>query len=283
MVKYGFQAKNARTNQSKILFVILLRRQGRYFLKFPILTFPLFFGIILWKLSKKLRRFFLLARSGVQRLITEYGYDVFFTVTLICCIIIAGSYFFIPNPFVKYTLIAAGGVVFLFSLNFFRDPDRLTPPGNNCVLSPADGTVVAVKEVTENVYLKNAAMQISIFMSPLNVHVNRIPMSGRVGYFDYVKGKYFAAFEDKASLDNEQTHIGIDNGRFKVFFKQIAGFIARRIVCNLKVGDDVVAGKRFGMIKFGSRVDVFVPKNSDIKVSVGEKTTAGESLLAVVR
>ncbi len=219
----------------------------------------------------------------MQRLITKYGYDVFFTITVVCCIAIASSYLFIPNPFVEYSLIAVAGAVILFSLNFFRDPDRLTPTGNDYVISPADGTVVAVKEVNEEVYLKGVAMQISIFMSPLNVHVNRIPISGKVGYFDYVKGKYFAAFEDKASLDNEQTHIGIDNGRFKVLFKQIAGFIARRIVCNLNVGDDVAAGKRFGMIKFGSRVDVFVPKNSDIKVSVGEKTTAGESLLAVVR
>ena len=230
-----------------------------------------------------LRRFFLQARSGVQRLITEYGYDSFLTVTVICCVVIAGSYFFIPNPFAKYTLITFAGVVFLFALNFFRDPDRLTPSGKDFVISPADGTVVAVKEVTEGLYLKGTAVQISIFMSPLNVHVNRIPVSGKIGYFDYVKGKYFAAFEDKASLDNEQTHIGIDNGRYKVFFKQIAGFIARRIVCNLKVGDDVTAGKRFGMIKFGSRVDVFVPKNSDIKVSIGGKTIAGESVLAIVR
>jgi phosphatidylserine decarboxylase len=108
-------------------------------------------------------------------------------------------------------------------------------------------------------------------------------MSGTIGYYKYVEGRYFAAYEDKASLDNEQTHIGIENGKFKVFFKQIAGFVARRIVCNLKVGDEVVAGRRFGMIKFGSRVDVFVPKNSDIKVAIGQKTVAGESVLAVVR
>ncbi|HTY10987.1 MAG TPA: phosphatidylserine decarboxylase family protein [Bacteroidota bacterium] len=216
-------------------------------------------------------------------MITEYGYDSFFTVTIVCCVVIAGSYFFIPNPYLKYALCALAGIAFLLTLNFFRDPDRVTPSGNNMIISPADGTVVVVKDTAEELYLKGEAIQISIFMSPLNVHVNRIPLSGRVGYFDYVKGKYFAAFEDKASLDNEQTHIGIDNGSSKVFFKQIAGFIARRIVCTLKVGDEVVAGERFGMIKFGSRVDVFVPKNSDIKVSVGDKTAAGESVLAVVR
>jgi phosphatidylserine decarboxylase len=216
-------------------------------------------------------------------LITEYGYDVFFTIAIICCVVVAGSLLFVPHPSVKYGLVALALGVFLFALNFFRDPDRQTPADDNAVISPADGTVVVVKEVAEIRYLKAEAIQISIFMSPLDVHVNRIPISGKVGYFDYVEGKYFAAFEDKASLDNEQTLIGIDNGKFKVFFKQIAGFIARRIVCTVKVGDDVAAGKRFGMIKFGSRVDVFVPKNSDIKVSIGQKTTAGESILAIVR
>lgn len=216
-------------------------------------------------------------------MITEYGYDVFFTIAVACCVVVAGSFLFIPNVYVKYGLIAIAVGLFLFTLNFFRDPDRQIPSLVNAVVSPADGTVVVVKEVTEDVYLKTSALQISIFMSPLDVHVNRVPISGKVGYCDHVKGKYFAAYVDKASLDNEQTHIGIDNGNFKVFFKQIAGFVARRIVCTLKVGDTVEAGKRFGMIKFGSRVDVFVPKNSDIKVAIGQKAVAGESVLAVVR
>ena len=222
-------------------------------------------------------------RFGVGRLITEYGYDVFFTITVACCVVVAGSFLFIPNVYVKYGLIAIAVGMIVFALNFFRDPDRRTPAIVNAVISPADGTILVVKEVSENTYLKAGAIQISIFMSPLNVHVNRVPISGKVGYFDYVKGKYFAAYVDKASLENEQTHIGIDNGRFKVFFKQIAGFVARRIVCTLKDGDSVEVGKRFGMIKFGSRVDVFVPKNSDIKVAIGQKTVAGESVLAVVR
>jgi len=225
----------------------------------------------------------LFARTGVWRLITEYGYDVFFSIAIACCVIVAGSLLFLPNPTLKYTVVVSALGIFLFTLNFFRDPERHTPDTKNGVISPADGTVVVVKEVVEDEYIKGSAIQISIFMSPLNVHVNRIPISGTVGYFEYVKGKYFAAFEDKASLENEQTHIGIDNGRFKVFFKQIAGFIARRIVCTAKVGDRVTAGARFGMIKFGSRVDVFVPKNSDIRVSLGQKTVAGESVLAVVR
>lgn len=216
-------------------------------------------------------------------MITKYGYDVFFTVTGVCCVVILCSYFFVPSPPLKSALIVLAALFLLFSLNFFRDPERRSPPGSNFVVSPADGSIVAVKEVNEDTYLKASATQISIFMSPLNVHVNRVPISGTVGYYEYVRGKFLAAFTDKASLDNEQTHIGIENGNFKVFFKQIAGVVARRIVCNLKTGDKVVMGERFGMIKFGSRVDVFVPKICDIKVSVGEKVVAGESVIAVVR
>ncbi|MDE3056628.1 MAG: phosphatidylserine decarboxylase family protein [Bacteroidota bacterium] len=222
------------------------------------------------------------ANYGVRRLITKYGYDVFFTIAVMCLAVIAGSYFFIEQPFLRHLIIAVALVLFLFALNFFRDPDRKIPKGNNLVLSPADGTIVAIKNVLESDFLKSDAVQISIFMSPINVHVNRIPVGGTVAYFRYVQGKYFAAFEEKASLDNEQTHIGIDAGTFKVFFKQIAGFLARRIVCTAKVGDPVTAGARFGMIKFGSRVDVFVPKNSDIKVAMNEQTIAGETVLAVV-
>jgi phosphatidylserine decarboxylase len=117
-------------------------------------------------------------------------------------------------------------------------------------------------------------------MSPVNVHVNRNPITGTVGYYQYVNGEYFAAFEDKASLKNEQTHIGMENAKGKVFFKQIAGFIARRIVADVKVGDSVVAGKRFGMIKFGSRVDIYVPKGSKINVVMDQKTVAGETIVA---
>lgn len=216
-------------------------------------------------------------------MITEYGHDVFFTVVVVCCVVIAGSFILLPNPLVKYVVIAISVAILLFTLNFFRDPERQTPSGSDLVISPADGTVVVLKEVNEAEYLKDTTVQISIFMSPLNVHVNRIPISGTIGYYKHVEGKYFAAYEDKASMDNEQTHIGIENGKSRVFFKQIAGVVARRIVCALKVGDEVVAGRRFGMIKFGSRVDVFVPKNSDIKVTIGQKTVAGESVLAVVR
>jgi phosphatidylserine decarboxylase len=123
------------------------------------------------------------------------------------------------------------------------------------------------------------AKQVSIFMSPLNVHVNRIPISGKVEYIKYFPGKYFAAFEDKASELNERTEFGILSKYGKVFFTQVAGFIARRIIYEIKIDDNVKAGNRFGMIKFGSRVDVVVPFNWHEKVKAGNKVVAGESIL----
>ena len=216
-------------------------------------------------------------------MITNYGYDVFFAVTGICLALGLGAYFFIDNIIVKTTIISLAIILFIFTLNFFRDPERVTPQEENLVISPADGTIIKIEDVVEDKYMKSEATLICIFMSPVNVHVNRNPVSGTVGYYDYVKGEFFAAFEDKASLKNEQTHIGIENSRGKVFFKQIAGFVARRIVADLKVGDSVVVGKRFGMIKFGSRVDIYVPKNAEIKVTMNQKTVAGETVIAVMK
>jgi len=216
-------------------------------------------------------------------LITNYGYDVFFAVTGICLALGLGSYFFIDNIIVKTTIVSLAIILFIFTLNFFQDPERITPQDDTLIISPADGTVIKIENVFEDKYMKCETTLICIFMSPVNVHVNRNPISGIVGYYEYVKGEFFAAFEDKASLKNEQTHIGIENSKGKVFFKQIAGFVARRIVADIKVGDSVVAGKRFGMIKFGSRVDIYVPKNAEIKVTMNQKTVAGETVVAVIQ
>lgn len=216
-------------------------------------------------------------------MITEYGYDVFFSVTVFCLIVGLGSYFFIDHVILKTVLVSVAILLFIFTLNFFQDPERKSPSGDSLVLSPADGTVIKIEEVVEEKYLHGEAWLVCIFMSPVNVHVNRNPISGRVGYFDYVKGEFFAAFEDKASVKNEQTHIGIENAKGKVFFKQIAGFVARRIVAKLSIGDSVEAGKRFGMIKFGSRVDIYVPKSAEIKVVMNQKTIAGETIVAEMK
>ncbi len=179
----------------------------------------------------------------------------------------------------KGVLIIIPLLLLIFSMNFFRDPDRTPPARDDVVVSPADGKVLFVKDVIENKFINGKAKQISIFMSPLNVHVNRIPVNGKVDYLEYFKGKYIAAFEDKASEVNERAEFGITGKYGKVFFTQVAGFIARRIVYEISVGDSVKIGERFGMIKFGSRVDVIVPQNCIEKVKKDDEVKAGETIL----
>lgn len=211
-------------------------------------------------------------------MITKYGLNTFIYCAVFSTVLFVLSFLF-QNGWIKYPLIIISAAFLLFSLNFFRDPDRHPPNKDNVIISPADGEIVAVKDVFEDQFLKENAQQVSIFMSPLNVHVNRIPISGKVNFFKYVKGDYLVAFHEKADKRNERTEIGINSKFGKMLFTQIAGFIARRIVCNLKVGDNVTMGNRFGMIKFGSRSDVIVPKNWKLKVKVGDKVTAGETIL----
>jgi phosphatidylserine decarboxylase len=215
-------------------------------------------------------------------IITKYGTDVAIPI-LVGSLLVIVLGLFIANIPLKIGFILLGGCVFLFTLNFFRDPERTTPSVAGGVISPADGKIVVIAEADEPVYLKGRAKQISIFMSPLNVHVNRYPVSGVIGYQRHIPGKFMVAFEDKASDVNERTLIGIENERGKVFFKQIAGFVARRIVCPVHVGDTAVAGARFGMIKFGSRVDVYLPPDAEIRVSMHQAVTAGETVLAILK
>ncbi|MSP64734.1 MAG: phosphatidylserine decarboxylase family protein [Ignavibacteria bacterium] len=213
-------------------------------------------------------------------MITEYGISTFIKITLILTIITLASWYFIDNQLYKIIISIFVLLFFLFTLNFFRDPERTSPIGEKYIISPADGEVIKIEQIEEEKFIKGKSVMISIFMSPLNVHVNRNPIDGNVAYYQYVPGEYFAAFEDKASLKNEQTHIGVENKFGKVIFKQIAGFVARRIICTLKVGDSVKAGTRFGMIQFGSRVDVYLPATAKINVKMNEKTVAGETILA---
>ena len=209
---------------------------------------------------------------------TKYGYNTIGVALIISFVLIVLG-IFLNNNFIKIPLIVLSVLIIIFTLNFFRDPDRETPKQNNIVISPADGRVLFVKEVIDNKFLNGKAKMVSIFMSPLNVHVNRIPISGKVEYFKYIKGDYIAAFEDKASERNERTEIGISNPAGKVLFTQVAGFVARRIICKLKVGDDVNIGNRFGMIKFGSRVDVIVPIEWQVMVKKDDNVAAGETIL----
>lgn len=209
---------------------------------------------------------------------TKYGYTTIGMMAIISFLLIVLG-IFLNNNIARMSLFVLAFIMISFTLYFFRDPDRIPPAMENIVVSPADGRVLFVKEVIDNKFIKGKAIQISIFMSPLNVHVNRIPISGTVEYFDYIEGRYVAAFEDKASELNERAEIGITNKNGKIFFTQVAGFVARRIINELNMGEDVKIGERFGMIKFGSRVDVVAPLNWKPNVKKDESVTAGETIL----
>ncbi len=215
-------------------------------------------------------------------MLTKYGLDVAIPLLIIALAVVLIGLFTSNLP-VRIILVVTGGAAFLFTLNFFRDPDRSTPEVAGGIISPADGKIVNISEVEEKEYLGARVKQVCIFMSPLNVHVNRFPVDGRVEFFRHIEGKFLAAWEDKSSDLNERTLIGVDAGGYKLLFKQIAGFVARRIVCPLEVGDSAVAGERFGMIKFGSRVDVLMPLDAEVLVQMDQHVVAGETVLAVVR
>ena len=186
--------------------------------------------------------------------------------------------FFIPYLIFKI-LTALTGVLCIFNFFFFRDPERQIPAGENLILSPADGTVLKIEQIYEPYYIQNSVTCVSIFMSVLSVHVNRIPVSGKVEFLEYIKGKFRVAYVDKASEENEQSIIGIRHGDQKILFKQIAGIIARRIVYHLQEGQAVKAGDRFGLIRYGSRVDIFFDKSTLIRVKPEEKVYAGVTII----
>lgn len=170
-----------------------------------------------------------------------------------------------------------------FTLYFFRDPDRVTPSDPNLIISPADGKVILIQRVFEPQYLMEEVTQVSIFLSPMNVHVNRIPVTGVVEFKKYVPGQYLVAWHEKASDLNERSEFGVRHASGKkMFFKQITGYIARRITFHLNEGDAVVAGERFGMMKFGSRMDLLFPDSFTLDVKIGDVTVAGETILGRV-
>lgn len=169
----------------------------------------------------------------------------------------------------------------LFVINFFRDPEREIPADKGSIVSPADGRVIKVERVSDTRFTGGDARMICIFMNVFNVHVNRAPASGRVTKVLYNPGKFFNASYDKAALENEQNCLVMETPGGKRFaFNQIAGLIARRIVCHAKAGDELGKGQRFGMIRFGSRVDVYLPLECAVSVKIGDKVSAGSSVIA---
>jgi len=183
----------------------------------------------------------------------------------------------------QYTVAAIVlGLLALFLINFFRDPRRTGSEHHVDVLSPADGTVVVIKDVADGDIWPGLTKQVSIFMSVFDVHVNRAPISGKIIHYRYNPGKKIAAFAEKSSMENEQNLIVVEDPHgTKLAFKQIAGLLARRIVFDKKIGDKLERGERVGMIKFGSRTDVIFPAVAEMKVRVGERVKGGSTVLAI--
>ncbi|MFZ6016131.1 MAG: phosphatidylserine decarboxylase family protein [Nitrospirota bacterium] len=212
--------------------------------------------------------FFRFAREGYPFI---FG-SLFITVTVL--IVSSSSYFLLLTSYFFFGLT-------IFMAFFFRDPERKIPEGEGLFVSPADGKVILIKDVYEEDYLKANSKEISIFMSPINVHVNRAPCNGNVSIVKYSPGRFMRAYKDSASIKNENIVMVLDGKEGRVLVRQVAGFIARRAVCRVKVGDVLRRGERYGLIKFGSRLDVYLPEDSVIKVKLGDKVKAGETVIAV--
>lgn len=192
-------------------------------------------------------------------------------------------YFWRDNKILGYTIQLFSVALLFMVIQFFRKPNRRIAENEYVVLSPADGEVVVIEETEETEYFKDKRIQVSIFMSIWNVHSNRWPISGKVTYFKHHDGKYLIASNPKSSKDNEHTTIGvIDNSGNEIMFRQIAGFMARRIVAPVQVGDTARQGQNFGFIKFGSRVDMFFPLDTKIRVKLGDKVKGGYDIIADV-
>lgn len=191
------------------------------------------------------------------------------------------AYFFPSQSMVQNIFIAASIIFYLLILQFFRIPIFPIEKNEKHVLAPADGKVVVIEETEETEYLKGRRKQISIFMSPVNVHVNRMPVGGIISFFTYHPGKYLVAWHPKSSTENERTTVVVKRkDGVEILFRQIAGALARRIKCYVHQNQSLEQGEEFGFIKFGSRVDVFLPLNAKITVKIGDFTKGGKTILA---
>ncbi|MDT3404393.1 phosphatidylserine decarboxylase family protein [Mucilaginibacter terrae] len=210
------------------------------------------------------------------------GYTSMALCILFIFVLNALAHFYYPEVAVlKWFIYIVSFLLFVIILQFFRSPKFAITTHDQHVICPADGKVVVIEEVDEPEFLKDKRIQVSVFMSPVNVHVNRNPIAGVVKYFKYHPGKYLVAWHPKSSTENERTTIAIENeAGVTVLFRQIAGALARRIVWYVKEGDKVAQGDQFGFIKFGSRVDIFLPIGTKINVNLGDKVKGGRTVLA---
>jgi len=214
--------------------------------------------------------------------IHKEGRTLLFVLLIILVAIIWGFDYFFPDAGVlRNIVIGVGLVLYVIVLQFFRSPSITIAKNSKQVIAPADGKVVVIEDADEPEYLKGKRKQISIFMSPFNVHINRMPVGGEISYYKYHPGKYLVAWHPKSSTENERTTVvaKMNNGT-EVLFRQIAGALARRIKCYVQQGQKLDQGQEFGFIKFGSRVDIFLPLDAKVKVNIGDKTTGGKTVIA---
>jgi phosphatidylserine decarboxylase len=212
------------------------------------------------------------------------GYPTLLLTLVVLTVLNVALHYFLPAQELLHNIVLLISLVlFLIVLQFFRNPHVEIQVQAGKVIAPADGKIVVIEETVENEYFKDKRKQVSIFMSPFNVHVNRNPISGVVKYFRYHPGLYLVAWHPKASTDNERTTIVVQNDKgTEVLFRQIAGALARRICWYVEEGQRVVQGSEFGFIKFGSRVDIFLPLDAKITVELNQKTTAGKTVIAEI-
>jgi phosphatidylserine decarboxylase len=200
--------------------------------------------------------------------------------TVLVIVNFALRYFLPVHPILHTTTIAVSVIIFLLILQFFRHPKRNIPYNENHIIAPADGKVVVIEETTENEYFKDKRLQVSVFMSPVNVHVNRYPISGKISFFKYHPGLFLVAWHPKSSTDNERTTLVIENEKSAILVRQIAGALARRIIWYCKEGLEVKQGDELGFIRFGSRVDLFLPIGTKVNVKLGQQVKGGETVIA---
>jgi phosphatidylserine decarboxylase len=209
------------------------------------------------------------------------GHKILIRLLLILVILDLGLItLFSENTIVAYSVVGCSLIVFGLVLQFFRNPSRTLNLGNNHVLCPADGEIVAIEELFDEEYYHEKRMLVSVFMSPLNVHINRFSIAGKVSYFKYHAGLYLVASHPKSSLENERTTVVVEDGDRSVMLRQIAGYVARRIVTYCKVGDRAAQGGEFGFIKFGSRVDILMPLTVKVNVKLGQHVKGGITEIA---
>jgi phosphatidylserine decarboxylase len=209
------------------------------------------------------------------------GHKIILFTTIFLIAVNTMTYLFVNTYWVKFSILAISIVILLLILQFFRNPKRLIQMNNAEILSPVDGKVVVIEEVFEKEYFKDKRLQVSIFMSPINVHVTRHPIGGTVKYSKYHPGKFLVAWHPKSSEENERTTVVVDNPELgEVLYRQVAGALAKRIVNYAQEGQEVLQGSDSGFIKFGSRVDVFLPLNTNISVKLNDKVIGGKSVIA---